>query len=211
MRKIQKTPTEIEVKLRIADLNDILARLKDLGAVSRGRVLEQNTLFDTPNSDFRRSGRLIRVRIETAAPEHGFSAGRAEAVLTAKAPPPVNAKLSKNRHSRYKERAEREVILTAPSIFRRNLAAVGLRPGFRYEKFRTSFTYGRLHLDLDETSVGIFLELEGNPQAIDHTAKALDFSPTDYIRATYWDLYAAHCRRNGLTPKNMLLPSRKSR
>jgi adenylate cyclase class IV len=208
VRKLQKTPTEIEVKLRIADLQDILDRLKVIGAVSHGRVLERNTLFDTPNSDFRSSGRLLRLRIETPAPAYGLRGGAAKAVLTAKAPP---AKLKpQKRASRYKERAERELTLPNPSSFLRKSEGLGLHPGFCYEKLRTSFVYKNLHLDLDETSVGTFLELEGKPAAIDSAAKALGFSAKDYLRATYWDLYVEDCRRRGIKPKNMLLPSRKS-
>jgi adenylate cyclase, class 2 len=211
VRKLKKTPTEIEVKLRIADLPAMLARLAQMGAISRGRVLEQNTLFDTPRSNFRGSGRLIRVRIEKPAPEQGMAGGRAQAVLTAKGRPGAEPKPPRHASSRYKERTEREVILATPSSFTRNLPALGLRRGFRYEKFRTSFVFRGLHLDLDETPVGTFLELEGEPQAIDRAAKALGFSPIDYLRATYWDLYADHCRRRGVRPKNMLFPARKSR
>jgi adenylate cyclase, class 2 len=212
VRKITQTPTEIEVKLRITNLPDMLKRLESIGAESHGRVLERNSLFDTPDSDFRRAGRLIRVRIETPAPAHQQAAGRRNAVLTAKAPPSsTHRRGSTNRSSRYKERAESELALHHPDSFVRKLHALGLHPSFRYEKFRTSFRLRDLHLDLDETPVGVILELEGQPKAIDRAAKALGFSPADYIRSTYWDLYAADCRRRGVTPKNMLLPARKSR
>jgi adenylate cyclase class 2 len=212
VRKVQNTHTEIEVKLRLTDLRDMLARLKHLGAISHGRVLEQNTLFDTPDSDLRRNGRLIRVRIGTPAPGHGLTGGLPQAVLTAKAPPSAGKpRASKRKPSPFKERAESELTLRNPAAFLRSLPPLGLRPGFRYEKFRTSFRYRGLHLDLDETPVGIILELEGEPQAIDRTAKALGFSPQDYVRATYWDLYAADCRRRGLPLKNMLFNSTKAR
>jgi adenylate cyclase, class 2 len=211
VRKINKTPTEIEVKLRIRNRPSILVRLTQIGAVSHGRVLEHNTLFDTPQSDFWRNGLLLRVRIETSAPSHGMAGGQAKAVLTAKGPASPSTKTSRNKRPRYKKRAEREVILPEASAFTRKLPALGLRPTFRYDKFRTSFRWSGLHVDLDETPVGIFLELEGEPQAIDRAAKALGFSPHDYLRATYWDLYAADCRRRGVTPKNMLLRTRKSR
>jgi adenylate cyclase, class 2 len=215
VRKVQITHAEIEVKLRITSLSDILARLQRLGAISHGRVLEQNTLFDTPGSDFRSNGRLIRVRIGTPAPAHGQAGGEAKAVLTAKAPPAAGKPQASNRKlSRFKERAEGELTLQNPTAFLGSLPALGLRPGFRYEKFRTSFRYRGLHLDLDETPVGIILELEGEPEAIDSAAKALGFAQKDYIRGTYWDLYAADCRRRGIPLKNMLFNSsnlRKSR
>ncbi len=209
VRKIRKTPTEIEVKLRIKSLPEILARLRRFAPISHGRVLEQNTLFDTPDSAFRRTGRLLRVRIETPAAAPNQPPGCTRAVLTAKAPPPVSSK--SKRPSRYKERAESEMVLRKPADFIESLPTLGLRPAFRYEKFRTSFTRGQLHLDLDETPVGVILELEGPPKSIDQAARALGFTPTDYLRVTYWDLYAADCRRRGVTPKNMLFPKRKNR
>lgn len=211
MRKINKTPTEIEVKLRIADLPSLLARMAKIGAVSHGRVLERNTLFDTRHSDFWRNGRLIRVRVEKTAPGRGSIGGQGKAILTAKGPAPASSRASRNKHPRYKERAEREAILPESSAFISKLPSLGLRPTFRYEKFRISFRWRGLHLDLDETPVGIFVELEGQPQAIDRAANALGFSPRDYLRVTYWDLYAADCRRRGVTPKNMLLRTQKSR
>jgi adenylate cyclase class 2 len=79
-----------------------------------------------------------------------------------------------------------------------------LRPGFRYEKYRSTFRLPGLHLDLDETPAGVFLELEGSPSAIDRTAKALGYAPRDFVRTTYWDIYAADCRRRGCTPRNMV-------
>jgi adenylate cyclase, class 2 len=211
VRKINKTPTEIEVKLRITDLPSIVMRLSKIGAVSHGRVLERNALFDTPHSDFWRNGRLLRVRIEKPASGHGFTAGQAKAVLTAKGPASIRSNASRNKRPRYKERAEREAILPESAAFLRKLPTLGLRPTFRYEKLRTSFRWRGLHLDLDETPVGLFLELEGKPQAIDRAAKALGFLTKDYLRATYWDLYAVDCRRRGVTPKNMLLRTQKSR
>ena len=84
------------------------------------------------------------------------------------------------------------------------LRSLGLRAGFQYEKYRTAFRLPGLHLDLDETPVGIFLELEGSPQAIDRVSCALGFSPRYYIRKTYGDLYADDCCRRGRVPRNML-------
>jgi adenylate cyclase class IV len=210
VRKIRKIPTEIEIKLRVSNLADILAKLRRFAPKCHGRVLEQNTLFDTPDAALRRSGHLLRVRQETPAPAPNQPPGRHRAVLTAKAPPSASRTSKSKKPSKYKERAESERLLPHPARFIESLKAAGLCPSFRYEKFRTTFARGPLHLDLDETPVGVILELEGPPASIDRAAKALGFSPKDYLRATYWDLYAADCRRRGVTPKNMLFPSRKS-
>ena len=209
VRKVRKTPTEIEVKLKVLDLSDILRKLHRLAGTSHGRVFERNTLYDTPDSAFWRSARLLRVRVESPAPGHGLRGGKAAAVLTAKGPAP--ARPAKEKPSRYKERAEREVPLKNPQAFVKTLSRLGLRTGFCYEKYRSRFAMPGLHLDLDETAVGIFLELEGRPAVIDHAAKTLGFVPKDYLRVSYWELYAADCHRKGVTARNMLLPRTKIR
>ena len=196
-----KTSREIEIKLPVNDLRELVRRLRRIGATNHGRVLEQNTLYDTPGSDFRLRGRLVRLRVETSP------SSKRRALMTSKAPAPPQ-RFGAGR-SRYKERLEREVLVRDPIRADRLLKSLGLRPGFRYEKYRTSFRLpGRLaglHLDLDETPVGVFLEIEGRPAAIDLVALKLGFAPRDYIRGTYWDLNAAACRRKGRKPGNMLL------
>ncbi len=201
---------EVEIKLRVFDIDDILRRIHKLGARSLGRVLEQNSLFDTPNSGFRRSRRLLRLRRQTPAPCHGLRGGPHLAILTSKAPPAIPT-LPVRKSPVYKEAQENEEHVKDPARLSRTLKALGFRPGFRYEKYRTSFRHRSLHLDLDETPVGIFLELEGKPAEINRTARALGFASKDYIRATYWSLYAADCRRRQRKPRNMLFGSQKYR
>lgn len=189
---------EIEVKVRVRDVAALLQRFRRLGARNRGRVFERNVLFDTHGSRFRLSGRLLRVRVEAPAPAKYLRAGRGGAKLTFKAPSQVASK------SRYKENLEREAPLHQPGRFERKLRSLGFASGFTYEKYRTAFRLGDLHLDLDQTPVGVFLELEGTSQAIDRAARAMGFEARDYIRSTYWDLYAAECRRRGQIPRNMV-------
>ena len=189
---------ETEVKLRVDDLAALIRKLKRVGARCHGRILEKNTLFDTPDSDFRHRGRLLRLRIETPARSPLIAAGRAQAWLTSKQPAPASAPAG------YKQNLESEASVRAPKYSIARFRALGFRPAFRYEKFRSRFRLGRLHLDLDETPVGAFIELEGLPGSIDRTAHALGYSSRDYIRGTYWDLYAADCRRRGKIPRDML-------
>lgn len=194
------TNVETEIKLDVRNLPGLLRRLRKIGARDHGRIFEENTLYDTPDGDFRRCGRLLRLRIETSR------SGHRDAKLTSKAPPVQGGTRHRVRKSgpRHKQKLEREAPVRDPARTARLLEAIGLRPCFRYEKYRTSFRLRGLHLDLDETPVGTFLELEGRPAAIDRTARALGYSAHDYIRGTYWDLYAADCRRRGQKPTNMV-------
>jgi len=199
--RLARTSSEIEIKLRVADIASLVRKLRRLGARHRGRVLERNTLYDTPDSDFRRRGLLLRVRNETPAPSDQLPGGQRRAVLTFKAPPPRHAPRASKR---FKERLETELEIHRPTNWRKILRFLGLRPTFRYEKYRSAFRLGSLHVDLDETPAGTFLELEGRPAEIDRAARALGYTQRDYIQATYWDIYAADCRRRGRIPKNML-------
>jgi adenylate cyclase class 2 len=194
----RRTNREIEIKLRIADISGLIRKLGRLRATCGGRVLERNTVFDTPESDFRLRGRLLRVRLETPAPSLLLPGRRGRAVITSKTPASVSVR------TRYKEKLEREIVAQRSRNWVPVFRSIGLRSRFRYEKYRASFRLPGLHLDLDETPVGVFLEIEGEPRAIDRAARALGFSRRDYIRSTYWDLYAADCRRRGRFPKNML-------
>ncbi len=200
----RKTHAEIEVKLPVSNLRATLHAIKALGAVSHGRVFEQNTLYDTPQSDLRRRGRLLRVRSEARASQssHNRQNRVRRVVLTSKAPPhPLH---TTGNHPRYKERAEREAVATDSRDWAAKLGALGFKPSFRYQKYRTSFRLRSLHMDLDETPIGVFLELEGHPAAIDRVARTLGYMPAAYIAGTYWEVYAADCRRRGREPKNMV-------
>jgi adenylate cyclase class 2 len=195
---------EIEIKLPFADLAALIGRLRRLRAVNLGRVFEQNTLYDTPGADLRRAGCLLRLRIETPAGSSLVPPGAPSAVVTSKAPPPAPHARGRATGARYKERLERELAIAHPDRWPHILKTLGFRPAFRYEKYRTTLRLGRLHVDLDETPVGGFLELEGAPRAIERTAHALGYAPRHYLRATYWDLYAADCKRRGRAVANMV-------
>ena len=189
---------EIEIKLRVEDVPGLVRKLVRLGARNEGRVLEQNTLYDTAGSDFRRTGRLLRVRIETPAGSRAVRAGKRAGLVTFKAPVPGRPS------ARYKEKLEWEAPLKKPKVWERWLRTLGFKPGFGYEKYRSSFWLPAVHACLDETPIGAFLELEGSPAAIDRAARRLGYAPRDYIRATYWELYAADCARRGRTPRNLI-------
>jgi adenylate cyclase class 2 len=209
MPRPQETNREIEIKLRITDIPKIVHGIKKLGATIRGRVFEQNTLYDTPQSALRRRDMLLRLRVETPANHNGPSTRRERVVFTSKAPPQTPPAKRRAQNPRYKERAERELPVAHSSRHcAAALTALGFRPAFRYDKYRTTFRLPSLHLDLDETPAGTFLELEGSPKAIDRAARALGFTKKAYLRVTYWDLYVADCRRRGTNPKNMLFPAK---
>jgi adenylate cyclase class 2 len=199
---------EVEIKLRIPDPAALARKLARLGARRLRRVHEYNILYDTERRDLFRRGRLLRLRVETKAgrrqapPRH--SNRHLPGLLTYKGPAATE--------SRYKVREEVEVPVRDSAAIEPVMQALGLRPWFRYEKFRTTYRLPRLrdlHIEFDETPVGAFLELEGTPSAINQTARLLGYSPKDFITASYWDLYVQERRRRGKPARHMLFTRRK--
>jgi adenylate cyclase class 2 len=208
---------EIEIKLHVSDIVGLRNRLNRLHARKISpHTYEFNTLYDTPRHDLRRRGQLIRIRIERPASklEKESTNEDTTGVLTYKGPslPPRNAintaKRSKLR-GQFKIKDEREVSVTRAAEMAGILRALGLLPVFRYEKFRTTYALPDvrgLKVELDETPVGIYVELEGPIASINRGARLLGYHRTDYIKDSYGSLHVADCRRRGCKPGDMLFP-----
>ena len=57
---------------------------------------------------------------------------------------------------------------------------------------------------IDETPIGTFLELEGEPEWIDRTAALLGFTTGDYVTASYASLYLEYRQSNATVPMDMV-------
>jgi len=206
-------PQEIEIKLRIENSRSFLRSLKKLGAKpSSPRVHEHNLIFDTPDGGLAKHGQLLRIRTESPAPVGKKRPSKAptRTLLTFKSPPDQLA-IGPPADRRYKIREETELVLADGSPLQKIFEGLGLKGWFRYEKFRTPYRLParlswakNLILDYDETPIGTFLELEGPGPAIDQAAKALGFSPRDYVTKNYLVLYLDDCKRQGVQPTHML-------
>ena len=206
----KKSNTEIEIKLRIADKRGFLRQLARLKAKrTRERVHEMNTLYDTSDGQLARSGQMLRLRVEhPAGGTHGagrrglFSKERPKdtGVLTFKGP--VSGAHT-NQPEPYKVREEHELRISDPEQMSKIFEVLGLRPCFQYEKFRTTFSLPgitRLKLTLDETPIGLFVELEGEREEIDRAARMLGFARCDYINRSYGALFVESRGMAGTEP-----------
>lgn len=178
---------EVEIKLAIQDAPATRRALCRLGFTPVGREREHDILVDTADLALRRKGCLLRLR------HHGR-----HWMLTFKGPADAN--------SPYKIRLEIETAVAGGQKLLLMLEQLGYRPVFIYEKVRTSFRQGSRGAvaSLDVTPIGTYLELEGSRPWIDRTARALGFSPADYINLSYAGLYVEYCRARGLEPANMV-------
>jgi adenylate cyclase class IV len=70
-----------------------------------------------------------------------------------------------------------------------NLTTVFERMGFterwRFEKQREDYVLGDAKVFIDESIVGVFVEIEATPDVIASTAAALGKTPADYVLASY--------------------------
>ncbi len=106
---------------------------------------------------------------------------------------------------KYKDREELEVEVSDPHRLSEMLARLDFVAKFRYEKYRTEYRRpGEAgSAMLDETPIGVYLELEGAPGWIDRNARRLGFAESDYSTASYYGLYADYCRLHGLPVTHM--------
>ena len=211
--------TETEIKLAIRDGKKLAQALKRLGAKAANgkapRMHEINVIFDTPDGGLAKHGQLLRIRTETPAPVKKGAGSKAagRTVLTFKSPPEELAigELGPSAGRRHKVREEIETELTDGTTMQRIFEGLGLRGWFRYEKYRTTYVLpGRqawakgLLIEVDETPIGTYVELEGPAAAIDRAAKELGYSAKDYVLKNYLVLYVEECKRKGEQPKDML-------
>jgi adenylate cyclase class 2 len=166
-------PRETEVKLRVSSARDARERLLRAGArLVRERHFEDNVLFDDVQGSLRAAGTVLRLR--------GTDQG---AVLTFKGP--------RRFEDGLKSREERETAVGDADEARAILLNLGYRPQFRYQKLRETWTHRGQEVEVDETPIGVFLEIEGDAEGIHAVAAELGFSPSDYVTESYVGLFFA--------------------
>lgn len=190
---------EIEIKLPMTGRDEALARLARLpAALEEAPRFEDNEIFDTPDGAFVSEGKLLRLRVVDG---HG--------VLTYKerVESPLKAKV----------RREVQSEVASPDAMRAILLATGLRRVWRYQKHRSYYHWsdpagaGALAISLDETPIGVFVELEGPKGAIDAAAARMGFTEADYEVADYHSLHDAWLAARGLPPADMTFPDQERR
>lgn len=176
---------EREIKLRFDSADEARAKILALGATPlHGRRLQEDALLDFEDERLRVQRSTIRVRSEGG-----------KSLLTFKGP--VLPGLIKIRE-------EHETVVADGVVLLAILESLGLHVWFRYEKYREEFEADDVVMTVDETPVGVFVELEGGEAAIHATAAALGRTPADYITDSYRFLFLQHREANGLDGVNMV-------
>jgi adenylate cyclase, class 2 len=169
---------EVEIKFLIGDLEALPPLLGRAGfRPVTPRTHELDTLYDQPGGKLRRRGALLRLR--QFGPKWTLT-------YKDKASPQAG---------RHKSRREIETQIENGESTARILEALGFKPSFRYEKFRSEWSDSTGHVVVDETPIGNYGEIEGPAKWIDATARLLHVEPECYITASYAELFAAWKRK----------------
>ena len=181
-------PTEVEVKFRVPNPEDLTRRLHDAGfRVETPRTFERNVLYDTPDRRLRARTEILRIR---------NYAGRW--TLTHKRLP-----AGAPGESRHKHRIESETAIADGDALANVFLSLGLAAAFRYEKWRTEWTDGQGHCVIDETPIGNYAELEGPPAWIDRAAGHLGIDTADYLTLSYGRLFDLWRQRHGSSAEDL--------
>ena len=179
------TTLEREVKLRFDSAEEARDAVLAAGATPlHGRRLQEDALLDTASDSLRDRACCLRIRMENGKSRITFKG-------------PV-------QDSPMKLREEFETLVGDGVLLLRVFEELGYRVWFRYEKYREEFSHEDVTVAIDETPVGVFVEIEGSESGITAMAAAMGRGPTDYILDSYRGLFLQHREALGLTGADML-------
>ncbi len=167
---------EIELKFPVSDPLAFSRRVEALGFhLQTERTLEQNTLYDTPTRDLQARRQILRLRTYGS-----------HCTVTHKRQP-----ATPNADVHYKTRIETESGIDDCDALAEIFLQLGYVPVFHYEKFRTEWAFSDTpgHLVLDETPIGTWAELEGDPAWIDAIMDRLGVAVEDSTTLSYGRLF----------------------
>jgi len=179
------TSLEREIKLRFDSVEAAREAVIATGATPLlGRRLQEDSLLDTEDESLRRRRCVLRVRVENGKSRITFKG-------------PVQPSLVKIRE-------ELETVVGDGQLLLRILEELGLHVWFRYEKYREEFSHEDVTVAIDETPVGVFVEIEGSEHGIVATADALGRTQADYVLDSYRCLFLKHREQLGLLGTDMV-------
>lgn len=179
------TSLEREIKLRFGSAEEAREAVIAAGCTPlHGRRLQGDALLDADDERLRRRRCVLRVRVENG-----------KSRVTFKGPVQPSA---------MKLREEQETLVGDGEVLLKIFEELGLHVWFQYEKYREEFAHEDVIVAVDETPVGVFVEIEGSEAGIHAMAAALGRSPGDYILDSYRSLFLRHRDALGLSSAEMV-------
>ncbi len=176
---------EQEVKLRFDTIEAARHAIQRAGGrLVVARRLIDDQLYDRPGAPLQAARSTLRIRRDN---------GRG--ILTFKGPVlqgPV------------KIREEIETPVADVIALEAIVAALGFTAWFRAQKYREEFAVGAAHVALDKTPIGVFVEIEAAPDAIEAVTRAFGRSTSDYLLGSYQSLFVEWAAARGLDTSQMV-------
>lgn len=145
----------------------VLRHLEEAKAAPEGKEFEENTLYAGGNLD--RRTEVLRLRRVGG-----------QAILT--------YKRRFDSASAIKQHLEEETVVEDADTMGRILTQLGYKPALVYEKRRATWQLAGAEVVLDELPFGLYLEIEGDEQAIIEVEGLLELADAEVEFATYPDL-----------------------
>jgi adenylate cyclase, class 2 len=178
--------TETEIKVEVVDVEGFCLQLDVLNPkVLAERHFEDNYVLDFPDGELKSGQCLLRVRFAKGC---GF--------LTFKGAPRPDGI--------FKTREELETRLEDGVTMLQIIERIGMSVCFRYQKYRREFARDQVHIAVDETPIGNYVELEGTEDGIRALAKKMGIAESRFLSLSYYSLYLEHCQKTGEVPDVMV-------
>ncbi len=150
----------------------------------QARVYEVNLRYDLPDGSLRQGGKVLRLRQDERVR------------LTYKGP--------SQRSDGVLSRVEFETALDDFETGKNILEALGYIPVATYEKYRSTYELGELHVMLDELPYGDFVEIEGpDVETLKKASEELGLDFSAAIPASYLALFEGLSQKRGLDPSRL--------
>lgn len=158
---------EIEAKFYLTSLEAYKNRLESNNLkLVQTQIHEYNLSFDTPNFDLLHKDCILRLRQDSVAK--------------------LTYKGTSDSSSGVTVRQEIEINVNSFDNARIFLEALGYCIHWKYEKYRTTYTYRNLIITIDETPIGVFTEIEGeSTESIREIAEKLKLNWNSRILSNY--------------------------
>ncbi|PWT87995.1 MAG: class IV adenylate cyclase [Blastocatellia bacterium] len=168
---------EIEKKYRLTQeqKQQVVERLREVGARSSDEEFEENTLYSSDVIDLQ--GAILRLRRTDKS-----------AWLTRK------RRLSTSSSIKHQE--EFETGVDNPEAMVHILTSLGFKPMLIYEKFRRTWTIDDVEVVIDRLPFGLFMEIEGSEEEIESAERKLGIEGFEAEHATYPQLTSEHGKRS---------------
>jgi adenylate cyclase class 2 len=182
---------EIEAKLKVDSLEQVTAKLSELGAEFMAEQLQKDFYFDDKDRTFTKTDQCLRLRRELVGNSERF-------FLTYK---------GAKEKDQFKKRQEIDIEIEDPDSMEKMLIALGYKKALVFDKKRRTWCLEDCIIALDQLPLlGAFVEIEGpDSDKIENVQKTLGLANLPHINESYAFLIEQRLLELGKSEKEIFL------